>query len=141
MKETLQKCCSECREIKPESEFYRNGAQKDGYCNLCKSCDKARHFNWRKKNSEVIYRYHRENMAKDLGAYRERNRRAWWRLTRRKQLSIIRCPKCGSRHFYDERDGDLTCFCCGKVLYFYHYKYYSPEQLTKIKVTQRNYRR
>jgi len=59
----ITKRCGHCKTTKPTSDFYRNRAQKDGFCPQCKDCQKAynhseagRVTQKRKRSSMPIYR-------------------------------------------------------------------------------------
>ena len=76
------KKCSFCKEEKPTSEFYRNRARYDGFCNFCKTCEKnkpvnsdkakARHAKWRNSQAgkEYYQQYYQENKDKYLENHR-----------------------------------------------------------------------
>lgn len=62
----LFKRCSDCEEVKPHSDFYRNKSNsKDGLQSTCKSCTKARVAAYQKSNRDKMNRWNK--------AYRERN--------------------------------------------------------------------
>lgn len=46
------KRCRRCKEEKPETEFYKNRANKDGLQYYCKACCKQNFYDWAKKNPE-----------------------------------------------------------------------------------------
>jgi hypothetical protein len=44
------KKCSKCSEVKPESDFYRNNKQNDGFDYYCKACKNQMNEKWKKDN-------------------------------------------------------------------------------------------
>ena len=71
------KKCSKCKNCKDFSEFFKNKAQKDGYSNLCKICDKAR-----KPVSNEFKSTIPEILALDETTIEERTRRESWQANR-----------------------------------------------------------
>lgn len=74
------KACSNCKNTKPLSEFYKNRARYDGYCNFCKECDKSKPVNKevqkrsgeRYRSSEKGQAYFKEYYLKNKDSYYER---------------------------------------------------------------------
>lgn len=73
------KKCSNCREIKDETEFSICNRLKDGLNNECKICNNKRHLNYRTKNKEkerirrrAKYLKNREKELKQSSEYKKR---------------------------------------------------------------------
>lgn len=74
------KHCSRCKTDKPESEFHKNRATKDGLYGFCKPCSVKAAQEWQKKNPERAkksareYRKNnKEKVAKRTREYRKKN--------------------------------------------------------------------
>lgn len=55
------KLCSRCKNIKPESEFYKNKSKEDGYSHNCKECGKYYTKKWKSENRDAVKRYNKKN--------------------------------------------------------------------------------
>jgi hypothetical protein len=79
------KICSKCKKEKQCSDFYKNKARYDGFCNYCKECDKKKPVNKEKARarykkwceSEYSRNYHKKYYQENKEIYVERNRR-WY---------------------------------------------------------------
>lgn len=52
-----KKICTECKEEKDISCFYRDNSRKDGYKIYCKKCKKQKDYNWNRKNKDKIKKW------------------------------------------------------------------------------------
>jgi len=93
------KTCSSCKVSKPENEFGKNAARKDGLhneCKICKNTGNSKYYKtekarvtlrrWREKNKEKIYLWRNKYKEYDK-EYREKNKekiREYSRLARQK---------------------------------------------------------
>jgi len=75
------KRCSKCRANKPESEFHKNSAQRDGLANYCRPCFAESNRISKKKNIERVraekrryFANHPERRAANEKAYRARRK-------------------------------------------------------------------
>ena len=48
----MRKRCTKCHEVKPRSEFYRDGKRRDGIAPQCKACGLVYQRSWRGRNRE-----------------------------------------------------------------------------------------
>ena len=82
---TKPKCCSDCREQKPLSEFHRHHDTQDGRATICKSCAAERVRVSRKRNPAMYERQKRDSAASAQLAFlanpepkRRRERARYW---------------------------------------------------------------
>jgi 5-methylcytosine-specific restriction endonuclease McrA len=61
---TMKKC-PECKQIKPEEEFYKNKSKYDGLQSYCKKCIKIKTSQWNKANPRI--------MRASIRAWKKRN--------------------------------------------------------------------
>jgi hypothetical protein len=61
------KSCSKCKQQTDHSEFSKNRARYDGYCNYCKACDKTKPVN--KETKKVYNTIYRVENAKKIEIY------------------------------------------------------------------------
>lgn len=68
MNTPTEKCCNECKKVKPTTEFYKNNRSRDKLQNHCKQCMKAKNRKYYRENREKLNakqkRYYRENREK-----------------------------------------------------------------------------
>lgn len=89
------KTCVICKQIKVETEFYKNKARKDGLQNFCKACNSLKVKRHYKLNSEYY---------KSRSAIRNKQQRADHQMRVAEYLVLHPCVDCG------ERDIDVLDF-------------------------------
>ena len=77
------KICSRCKQEKPDDQFSKKSARKDGLQAYCKDCSRERKMEWREGNSDKIREYNRRWRENNRDKINERNRR--WRAALEKQ--------------------------------------------------------
>lgn len=60
----MTKMCKECKQEKPETEFYKDKASPGGYRKNCKRCKDAKTVKWRNENREHYNKIARDHNAK-----------------------------------------------------------------------------
>ena len=124
------KKCNKCKQIKDESEFYKNKAQKDGYCNYCKKCFneyskqlyakdpfryKSTRQQWHNKNIEKHKKLqkewsmkNKEEITKKAREWRNKNKERHSQVQRARRIRL----KIGAFNAY----GGCICVCCGESI-------------------------
>ncbi len=85
-KERTHKKCSECKEDKMLSEFYRDRTQVDGHHGYCKKCSSIARYKNREKTRKHVREWLRENIKKHP-EYNQRSRERLIKLGRDKVYS------------------------------------------------------
>lgn len=62
------KTCTECKEVKPLTEFHKNRSKPDGHVGKCKTCRTAEVKEWNKKNPDYKKGYRARN-AEQIKTY------------------------------------------------------------------------
>lgn len=75
------KTCATCKESKPETEFQKNRARKDGLHGKCRKCQKDYFARWREKNPDYHSAWLKEKYSTEEGreVFRKRSRERYWR--------------------------------------------------------------
>lgn len=74
------KTCSACKKSKPEKDFQKNRARKDGLHDKCRKCQKEYFAGWRKKNPDYHKDWLKEKYSTEDGREVFRKRaRDWYR--------------------------------------------------------------
>ena len=70
------KRCSTCKKNKPESDYQKNRARKDGLHDKCRECQKEYFAGWRKKNPNYHKAWLKEKYSTEEGreVFRKRSR-------------------------------------------------------------------
>lgn len=83
MDESATKRCSQCGDVKPLSQFYRDRTRPDGLCNRCKDCRKGADHQRYQDNRDAIlarrrahYEVHGDAVRNAQRRYRNGNREA-----------------------------------------------------------------
>ena len=65
--ETLTKCCTKCKEVKPLDGFHKNKSRKDGYNGHCKQCLKKyqKCDKWKEYQKEYQKKYYYSDKKKE----------------------------------------------------------------------------
>jgi len=133
------KVCSKCKKEKEKSEFYKNKARYDGFCNYCKECDKkkpvnkekalSRHKKWREseKGQAYLKKYYQENkeiyadrnqkwceanIEKYREFWRKTTKRSTWRQKHKAQQAKRRAKKLNATlSGYDEELKQIYANC------------------------------
>ena len=73
----IEKRCSECKKIKPTTEFHKNKAKKDGLCTECKPCHCELVRQYSTKNKDKIRTRHKKYVKKNRAHIRKKHKQ--WR--------------------------------------------------------------
>ena len=95
------KKCGYCKQIKPREGFYKNRGHKDGYCSVCKECNKNYSAQYYIKNKEKIKEKSQEYHKKYYKKFRERHLLNSKKLAQKLKKEIF-------QHY------GLRCVCCGE---------------------------
>lgn len=96
-----KKKCNRCKQIKNESEFYKDSGRRSGLCNKCKECDKIQR-----------REYYFKNREKELLADREYYRRNREMILKR-QIAIDDQRYYGGNKLKVLQRDNYTCQSCG----------------------------
>lgn len=120
------KKCSVCNEIKPVSEFNRDGNKLDGYGSLCKPCNIIYQKTYRDKNHDILvkktHETYRRNRAVLLQKKREYNKTPRGKVTksrnhhiRRQRIKSNVCSLTAEQWNKVLQNQNNRCNICGKV--------------------------
>ena len=94
------KFCGKCKTEKPFTDFSRNKARKDGYCNQCKECTSKRWNSYYTLNKDAVlersreyYTANRESRLPQLREYQKNNKPAYAAsCAKRKAAKLLATP-------------------------------------------------
>lgn len=105
--------CSDCKESKTLSEFYKNRADSSGIERRCKACTKKRGKNWNKTNPAQRKKYARAWTLKKYGLTPQ----SYEHLVKRQNGCCAICEKLnldGNLHVdHDHKSGKVRGLLCG----------------------------
>lgn len=124
--ETIRmKKCSSCEEEKPENDFWRNKAHKDGLQNTCKSCNNKMRSKYNLKNKNLVNKRRRENYKKSKDKQRAATKK--WKTKRPEYYKEYYEKNRDKVNDYDSRYSGIL-----KKMGFEN----PPEELIQLKRTQ-----
>jgi len=120
--EPLKKC-SNCGELKPFSEFYKQKNSKYGVQSRCKECEKEHNKKYYENNKEKMKEYYENNKEKILEykkEWRENNYvRGWCQYTIRSHKKCGYIVNITIDELYNIVKDKPSCEICGKELEWY----------------------
>ena len=111
------KLCTNCKEWKDKTNFYKDKKGKEGLQSQCKNCKDKKNKRWEKENPEKVREIQRMWIAKNR-EYRNLKVREWYakNIAKRRESNLIRNNRfrfSGNRHKALKRD-DYRCVVCGQ---------------------------
>ena len=122
--------CPKCKQIKPESEIYKNPRRKNGLTCYCKICTNAINKNYQTNHKEKCAEYRNEYAKQDYHKhpekYKLRNKTTHAQIKIKRDALVLQAKQCGC-----VLCGNLFCSCL-----VFHHLHDKDTEISKIKTAR-----